>query len=852
MALRVQTNDEAEPAPIRGTLGISPNRVEHDAGGAAPVSKNALMPQNSAGAGILRELKQEEAGSQRKLSRKTSSGIVDHTKKKKKSCARSPLWQKYLLRPDSTGKIIWDAVAVGLLLYTIIIAPLRLGFSIEDLCPEAIFMFEMLIDIAFVIDLLLNFITASFNDTVHGTELDFNPLHIARDYLKSWFVIDLLSSMPIDLIMSLALNGCPGNAELFVYELNVTEITKAEDSNRAKLLRMVRMLRLMKLAKLLRVLKLQNRVNDLGDRFPQLINLTFFKLIRLLFLTIYIAHLLACGFYWVGASIFYSEDPTERAHSWLSNPSTLDGYSDRHPSLPGLRWEEVYEPYTAAMYWTFTTITTVGYGDISPRHPLERWYAIMCMIIGTLVFGQVIANLGEILETAGGGHRAMQARLNSLHNFMREKKLSYELQVRMRRHFRFYWQRAITLDDAHDELLRQLSAPLRHDVVKAMYRSVISALPLFSLLEDENFWDAMLRAMQPHLISPDETLITQGRLGNEMYLITHGRLEVFYTASNVLVTTKPEPKHVRNIITGGHVGEIALFSAFDLRDGPSGDERRDLRTATVIARAHCELFAIERGPFLQICKDFPTVRDHFISVAKERLAHTDKLDAKVSKVACKFARRLQVARDQTLASESCAGTDTLRSDKLKGAASAAPTSMFATLSLLSEAKREMEEEEEDEATRPPSPERQPTAAASIAGLLNVTNISGGESPVHNPSAAFSGIVNLQQSQQSAATPSAPPNPTLSMVSPMPAGELRGEVHAMRAELAALRHDLQARLPGVGGGGGAVLSSAAAGGAMRGALVASKMASSRGIFALAKKREGDPNGQASPMKTSAPA
>ena len=56
-------------------------------------------------------------------------------------------------------------------------------------------------DIAFVIDLLLNFITASFNDTVHGTELDFNPLHIARDYLKSWFVIDLISSVPFDLFV---------------------------------------------------------------------------------------------------------------------------------------------------------------------------------------------------------------------------------------------------------------------------------------------------------------------------------------------------------------------------------------------------------------------------------------------------------------------------------------------------------------------------------------------------------------------------------------------------------------------------------------------------------------------------
>ena len=158
---------------------------------------------------------------------------------------------------------------------------------------------------------------------------------------------------------------------------------------------------------------------------------------------------------------------------------------------------------------------------------------------------------------------------------------------------------------AHDELLRQLSAPLRHEVVKAMYRAVIAALPVFQLLEDENFWDAMLRAMQPHLIAPDETLVTQGRTGNEMFLVTHGRLEVFYKPKNHFKNAQQDaPVHVRNIGPGGHVGEIALFSAFDLGPHPAGG-RRDLRTATVVAKEHCELFAVERQSFLVICKDYP-------------------------------------------------------------------------------------------------------------------------------------------------------------------------------------------------------------------------------------------------------
>ena len=47
-------------------------------------------------------------------------------------------------------------------------------------------------------------------------------------------------------------------------------------------------------------------------------------------------------------------------------------------------------PYIASLYWTVTTVTTVGYGDITPTAPAERVYAIICMVVGTGVFGYVI------------------------------------------------------------------------------------------------------------------------------------------------------------------------------------------------------------------------------------------------------------------------------------------------------------------------------------------------------------------------------------------------------------------------------------------------------------------------------
>ena len=65
--------------------------------------------------------------------------------------------------------------------------------------------------------------------------------------------------------------------------------------------------------------------------------------------------------------------------------------------------------------------------------------------------------------------------------------------------------------------------------------------------------------------------------------------------------------------------------------GADDTQRYDLRTCTVLAKDHCELFAVERAAFLQICKDFPVVREHFMRVAKERVAHTNALEGKVAR-----------------------------------------------------------------------------------------------------------------------------------------------------------------------------------------------------------------------------
>ena len=50
-----------------------------------------------------------------------------------------------------------------------------------------------------------------------------------------------------------------------------------------------------------------------------------------------------------------------------------------------------------SLYWALTTLTTVGYGDITPQNDAERIYASCALMIGGFVFGMMISNVSALV-----------------------------------------------------------------------------------------------------------------------------------------------------------------------------------------------------------------------------------------------------------------------------------------------------------------------------------------------------------------------------------------------------------------------------------------------------------------------
>ena len=86
--------------------------------------------------------------------------------------------------------------------------------------------------------------------------------------------------------------------------------------------------------------------------------------------------------------------------------------------------------YCVAFYWTITTITTVGYGDIEGTNDLERIFCSIIMIIGVILFSLANGALASIVENGGENDSGEKLEvINQAHkNFRLSQKFYVQIQ----------------------------------------------------------------------------------------------------------------------------------------------------------------------------------------------------------------------------------------------------------------------------------------------------------------------------------------------------------------------------------------------------------------------------------------
>jgi len=105
------------------------------------------------------------------------------------------MWRsEWVIHPES--RRIWDIITMLLVVYTALWIPFVVAFAPQ--VPAGMVIFDSLVDLIFLTDVVFNMFTGFFDRRTRALVTDRRL--IARSYLLGWFVVDIVSAIPVDLI----------------------------------------------------------------------------------------------------------------------------------------------------------------------------------------------------------------------------------------------------------------------------------------------------------------------------------------------------------------------------------------------------------------------------------------------------------------------------------------------------------------------------------------------------------------------------------------------------------------------------------------------------------------------------
>ena len=291
------------------------------------------------------------------------------------------------MTPTSRIRQTWDVVVVFLLLYTLIFLPLKVSFESDT---ESIGL-DIGVDVLFAIDIIFSFLTSY--RLPDGTLIrDFDT--VAINYLKSWFVLDLVATFPFYAL---------GSSQVF----QLTQLVRIP--------RLLKMFRLLRLMKLLRAYRLK-RLFEKFEHSPK-IHQGFLRLFKLAMLSLCFSHITCCLWFFVG--VIGMENDTL---SWITDPETKYG---------GLEDEDSSTQYLASFYFTISTLASVGLGDIVAHTQAEMGFAIVLILAGATLFSYATAIISSVMTDMDNHAGLFRAKMTRLLQFIRHAKLSPQLQAKL-------------------------------------------------------------------------------------------------------------------------------------------------------------------------------------------------------------------------------------------------------------------------------------------------------------------------------------------------------------------------------------------------------------------------------------
>ncbi|XP_053568361.1 potassium voltage-gated channel subfamily H member 1 [Bombina bombina] len=449
-------------------------------------------------------------------------------------------------------KTTWDWVILILTFYTAILVPYNVSFKTKQ-NNVAWLVVDSIVDVIFLVDIVLNFHTTFVGP---AGEVISDPKLIRMNYLKTWFVIDLLSCLPYDVINAFE-NVDEGISSLF------------------SSLKVVRLLRLGRVAR-----KLDHYI-EYGAAVLVLLVCVFGLA----------AHWLACIWFSIGDYEVINEDTdTLRNESWLVQLGISIGTPYRFNVTGSGKWEggpSKDSVYISSLYFTMTSLTSVGFGNIAPTTDGEKIFAVAMMMIGSLLYATIFGNVTTIFQQMYANTNRYHEMLNSVRDFLKLYQVPKGLSERVMDYIVSTWSMSRGIDT--EKVLQICPKDMRADICVHLNRKVFKEHPAFRLASD-GCLRALAMEFQTVHCAPGDLIYHAGESIDTLCFVVSGSLEVIQDDEVVAILGK-----------GDVFGDV-FWKETTL--APS--------CANVRALTYCDLHVIKRDALLKVL-EFYTAFSHSFS-----------------------------------------------------------------------------------------------------------------------------------------------------------------------------------------------------------------------------------------------
>ncbi|XP_034415202.1 potassium voltage-gated channel subfamily H member 6 [Cyclopterus lumpus] len=462
----------------------------------------------------------------------------------------------WILLHYSSFKAFWDWIILLLVLYTAVFTPYSATFLLDEhrdlrqrgcgYTCNPLNVADLLVDVLFIVDIVINLRTTYVDQNDEVVTL---PSRIAKHYIKGWFPIDLFAAIPFDLI---------------IYGSGSDEVrTLPKMATLTSLLKTARLLRLVRVARKL------DRYSEYGTAVLFLLMCTF----------VLIAHWLACIWYAIG---FVERPYTETG--WLDNLAEQLGKS--YNDSDSTSGPSVKDKYVTALYFTLSSLTSVGFGNVSPNTNSEKIFSICVMVIGSLMYASIFGNVSAIIQRLYSGTTRYHTQMLRVKEFIRFHQIPGCLRQRLEEYFQHAW--SYTNGINMNGVLKGFPDSLQADICLHLNRSLMQNSKAF-----HGGSQACLRALGMRFKTvhapPGDTLIHYGDILDSLFFISRGSIQVIKDEVAVAILEK-------NDIFGEQI---------HLYDEP-GKSNSDVHTIT-----YCDLHRIQRDDLLEVLDMYPSFADTF-------------------------------------------------------------------------------------------------------------------------------------------------------------------------------------------------------------------------------------------------